>query len=240
MKAFNVIKSPIFHLQLLKIKTILSLPYWLFIKVRDGIYEITLFDKHNVCFKKGYIWCSNISTFARKKKVIADLKSRFPQFSKYSIEFVKIEDNEGFVKKLCIWASIDFELSESPMYITNSIPIDNLHRVIDKIKTIGKGKKNITGTPIRIGEMEVDNSAIMIPQKYMWRYLRDNLMLFEIILLNKKEEPIIKSYVFAQTQKAACKLLRVHIHDSSNLKKKAAYVKITQYEKNNVIIWETI
>jgi hypothetical protein len=72
-------------------KLIITLPYWLIIKVEDGLYEIDIYDENKKIIEKGYTWCTNEYRYKRRKAIMHDIKSgqvKLPK--KYSIRIKRI------------------------------------------------------------------------------------------------------------------------------------------------------
>jgi hypothetical protein len=197
---------PVIFFTLLKIWTIVTIPYRLFIKIfDDGIYEIDVFDKNQKIIKVGYMWCYDESRYNRWRRVRRDLKLRnnrdFKLPSRYSIKFKKInaEKDTNGTYKLIIWTNPDFTLCDTP----------------EK-----RGIISYFDWPINI-----------IKNLFVKKF--DNLspvvLLSEIAFLNKKNECLIKSFVFTKQKKLTPLYIQKMIVDDLKSKEMYDLIKNTKY-----------
>jgi hypothetical protein len=210
-------KHPALFFHLMKILAVLTLPILFFIKVvEEGIYEVDILDKDKKVFRKGYIWCNTHEyRYSRLKRVKKDIKLRnktegFMLPSRYSIYFKKVCSGIDH-HDIFIWADSTFKLHDIPSITVDKIAISYPERILSNIKGF------------------INKKSYSLPL---------SIILVETELLNKRDELLAKSYMFADDGNAAYKTMKEELKQNP-IKDEVKYVKMKYYKKETpCVIWE--
>jgi hypothetical protein len=215
----TIYKTPLIVFHLLKIWAVITIPFWLLIKVYgDGLYEVTILDKNKKVLKLGYMWCTNEYRLRRRRKVRQDIRLRnkreFVLPPRYSIRFKKmdiIKTSNGY--KPIIWTNPGFYLHDIPIFSEERIMINYPERIIDFLKI----------HPLQ---------ARML--------LSLNTLLVELSLFDNNGQILSKAFIFAMSRRAAYKMLKDEMKEKGmeDLKERAKFIKLDFYKKEtDHVIW---
>jgi hypothetical protein len=210
-KTFKLPKYPRLYFGFMTIVSIITIPYWIWIKVESGLYEIFILDKNKKIYKKGYTYCLDEFRLARRKRILKDIRNLYKSDSslpsRYSIVFKR-----NFDDKVIIWTSPTFTLDEKAIYSTSAISFNYPQWIIAKLK-----------------------ERLECVAKKCTYYLT------EIVLLDKMNEAIAKVFVMTPPYKEdAYDIIKNELKERmmDEVKHRIKHIKIAYYKKEaNHVIW---